>query len=207
MKKEDVLSAYSEFLTKHNKRPLNMADFAESLEINEVEIYEFYADFGSMEADIMNHFVINAMDLTKKSNGQGENNKEMLLIFYYSLAEVLKANRSLVLFLLPMKQGALNGIKTLSAAKRTFLDFLEEHDFDTKALSFIPDGSMKTNVIKTGAWMQFCSILLYWLKDTSADFEKTDLFIEKSLKLSFDLVDSNVAESFIDFGKFMFSKS
>jgi hypothetical protein len=48
---------------------------------------------------------------------------------------------------------------------------------------------------------------MYWLKDTSPDFEKTDLFIEKSLKLSFDIVDSSVAESFIDFGKFMFSKS
>jgi hypothetical protein len=207
MEKEDILAAYSEFITKHNKRPLNMATFAESLKISEVEIYEFYSDFSVMDAEIMNHFILNAIDLTKKSSDQGESNKEILLIFYYTLVEVLKANRSLILFLLPVNQGALNGIKALSSSKRSFLDFIEENEFDTNAFQFLPDGSIKTNVIKTGAWVQFCSILMYWLKDTSPDFEKTDLFIEKSLKLSFDIVDSSVAESFIDFGKFMFSKS
>ena len=66
---------------------------------------------------------------------------------------------------------------------------------------------MKDKALETAAWMQFCSILLYWLKDTSPDFEKTDVFIEKSLKLSFDLAESNVMESVVDLGKFMFGKS
>ena len=104
MQKEDILAAYSEFITKHNKRPLNMATFAESLKISEVEIYEFYSDFSVMDAEIMNHFILNAIDLTKKSSDQGESNKEILLIFYYTLVEVLKANRSLILFLLPVNQ-------------------------------------------------------------------------------------------------------
>ena len=75
------------------------------------------------------------------------------------------------------------------------------------ALSFIPNEKFRDNATASGAWLQFCSIVLYWLKDDSKGFEKTDLFIEKSLRLSFDLTESRAVESFIDLGKFMFGKS
>ena len=45
------------------------------------------------------------------------------------------------------------------------------------------------------------------MKDESANFEKTDIFIEKSLKLSFDLTESNVVKSIFELGKFLIGKS
>ena len=45
--------------------------------------------------------------------------------------------------------------------------------------------------------------LKFWLDDESIGFEKTDLFIEKSIRATFDLIDITPLESVIDFGKFL----
>jgi hypothetical protein len=46
----------------------------------------------------------------------------------------------------------------------------------------------------------------FWLEDTSSSFEKTDIFIEKSVNTSFDLLDIKPLKSIIDFGKFLFKE-
>jgi hypothetical protein len=45
------------------------------------------------------------------------------------------------------------------------------------------------------------------MKDESKEFEKTDVYIEKSLRASFDLIEKNPFESLIDFGKFIYKES
>ena len=44
------------------------------------------------------------------------------------------------------------------------------------------------------------------VKDDSKDLEKTDLFIEKSVNASFDLIKTKPPESVIDLGKFLFKE-
>jgi len=56
------------------------------------------------------------------------------------------------------------------------------------------------------AWTQFLFTLKFWLEDTSIGFEKTDLFIEKSVNASFDLMNMTPLENIIDFGKFFFKE-
>ena len=73
-------------------------------------------------------------------------------------------------------------------------------------MSFLPDASVQEKTIQSAGWLQFISILKYWLQDNSLGFEKTDIFIEKSLKLSFELSESNVLNSIVDLGKFMMNK-
>lgn len=41
-----------------------------------------------------------------------------------------------------------------------------------------------------GAWLQFMSIIGYWLNDSTPNFEKTDIYIEKSVRAGFDLVQT-----------------
>ena len=56
------------------------------------------------------------------------------------------------------------------------------------------------------AWLQFLFTLKFWIEDTSLSFEKTDIFIEKSVNTSFDLMDIAPLKSLIDFGKFMWQE-
>jgi hypothetical protein len=60
--------------------------------------------------------------------------------------------------------------------------------------------------IQESAWIQFLITLKFWLDDDSAAFEKTDIFIEKSVKASFELMNIAPLESLIDFGKFLFKE-
>ena len=46
----------------------------------------------------------------------------------------------------------------------------------------------------------------FWIDDTSKAFEKTDVFIEKSVNTSFDLIDTTPLKSLIDFGKFIYKE-
>jgi hypothetical protein len=46
----------------------------------------------------------------------------------------------------------------------------------------------------------------FWLDDSSASFEKTDIFIEKAVNASFDLIDIKPLKTVIDLGKFLFKE-
>ena len=208
MEKDEILKAYSNFVLEKNRRPESVYRFTKYVEIEENEFYNHFSVFEELEQEIINSFVQNAVDLTtKEQKKDSEGPKESLLTFYFTLTEVLKANRSLVKFILPLEKGELMRFRSLKLGKRTFLKFVDSLQVDAMALSFIPNEKFRDKAIASGAWLQFCSIVLYWLKDDSKGFEKTDLFIEKSLRLSFDLTESRAVESFIDLGKFMFGKS
>ena len=65
---------------------------------------------------------------------------------------------------------------------------------------------IKDRTIREGAWTQLLMTMQFWVKDTSAGFEKTDIFIEKSVKASFDLLDITPVKSLIDLGKFIYKE-
>ena len=44
------------------------------------------------------------------------------------------------------------------------------------------------------------------MDDTSTSFEKTDIFIEKAVNTSFDILNITPLKSLIDFGKFIFKE-
>ena len=56
------------------------------------------------------------------------------------------------------------------------------------------------------SWIQFLMTLKFWIDDTSPSFEKTDVFIEKSIHASFDLIDMTPLKNIIDFGKFLWKE-
>jgi hypothetical protein len=49
-------------------------------------------------------------------------------------------------------------------------------------------------------------ILLYFVRDESTNFERTDAAVEKAVTLSFDLVGRNTFDSALDLGRFLLQK-
>ncbi len=206
MKKEEVLSAYADYLLDHQERPKSMYHFAKHLEIGEQDVYSHYASFEAMEASMMAQFVENARDLTIEQASNDESFAEQrtqMVTFYLTFVEVLKANRSLVQLLLPKGKDQLQAWKNLKSAKKVFLEYVNSLDINIEALSFIPSDKVKEKTLEVAAWSQFITILAFWMNDDSADFERSDIFIEKSLKLSFDISDSTILHSIVDLGKFV----
>jgi ubiquinone biosynthesis protein COQ9 len=47
-------------------------------------------------------------------------------------------------------------------------------------------------------------VLRFWVKDDSKNFEQTDALIEKTVKLTFELLGESPLDSFIDLAKFLY---
>ena len=56
-------------------------------------------------------------------------------------------------------------------------------------------------------WGHFMATLKFWIEDTSPNFEKTDIFIEKSVDTSFELFEIKPLKKLIDLGKFLFKEA
>uniref|UniRef100_UPI004047D7A9 TetR family transcriptional regulator C-terminal domain-containing protein n=1 Tax=Flavobacterium sp. TaxID=239 RepID=UPI004047D7A9 len=86
---------------------------------------------------------------------------------------------------------------------KTFYNELEIEKIDLKQDKLV---EIQEKSMSEMAWLQFLFTLKFWLEDTSLSFEKTDIFIEKSVNTSFDLMDITPLKSLIDFGKFMWQE-
>jgi hypothetical protein len=209
MDTQKVINYYTEYVLKHNKRHSSVFDFCQELKLEESEFYNHFSSFDQLEAVIFSKMVDNAISLTVKENEENENSmdaKHQLLTFYLTLVEVFKSNRSLLVFLLPKCKSELGNLKKVQKSRESFFNFLSTLDIPLDVVSFLPDRSIKEKTINAAAWIQFISILKYWLQDHSKGFEKTDIFIEKSLKLSFEISESTLLNSIVDLGKFMMKK-
>lgn len=84
------------------------------------------------------------------------------------------------------------------------MDFVDTLDLKKMELPIEQLEELQDRGVAEAIWGQFLLILKYWMEDDSPGFEKTDLFIEKSTKVGFDLMNVSQLESVIDFGKFLF---
>lgn len=130
--------------------------------------------------------------------------REKLLAFYYTHIEILKKDRVFIdltshLFSRPGKTPY-----NLIQYKSTFVDYIKILIESGIIEREIAPRKFISEQYHQGFWIQCLFILNYWLKDESAEAQLTDAAIEKSVKLSFELIEPGVMDSFIDFCKFLY---
>ncbi len=94
----------------------------------------------------------------------------------------------------------------LSDLRSSFTAYIEDLEIETLDLKQEKLEKLKDRSLKESSWTQFLVTLKFWMEDSSAGFEKTDMFIEKSVNTGFDLLDVKPLKSVIDFGKFLFKE-
>jgi hypothetical protein len=207
LNEKDFIDMYMDYYLEHGEAPKSVYHFAK---LNNFEENEFYALFGSFEAvenNIFKAFFDQTVTLLSKSEEyQSFEARNKLLSFYYTFFEVLTANRSFVLAILGRKELPLKSIKALSALRKSYLDYVEEIDIKTLDLKEEKLEKLKNRSVKESAWTQLLVTLNFWMQDSSAGFEKTDMFIEKSINTGFDLLDVKPLKSIIDLGKFLYNE-
>ena len=130
-------------------------------------------------------------------------NKDKLLSLYYTFFENLTANRSYVVYALSESSNKLENLKKLKGLRSKFLDYIDELDIEVLQIKNKQLEQIKDSVVQETYWIQLMLTLKFWLDDTSTSFEKTDIFIEKSINASFDLINISPLKSVVDLGKFL----
>jgi hypothetical protein len=204
---QDIIDFYMDYVLMHDYKPSSVYAFAKSNNFVEQKFYEFFSSFESLEQSIFKIFFDHTITtLDKSEDYHSFNTRNKLLSFYYTFFEILTVNRSYVVKILEGNKNHLKSLKTFAHLKQRFSNYIEYLDIKTIDLKQEQLTKLQSRALKESAWLQLLVTMKFWLDDESTSFEKTDVFIEKSVKASFDLIDTTPLKSFIDFGKFLYKE-
>jgi len=205
--KDKLIALYMDSVLDHNETPKSVYAFAKMNQFDESEFYAFYGSFEALESSIFETFFENTINTLEKSKDYKDyDDQNRLLSFYFTFFGNLTANRSYVSHSLSATKGNLNTMKKLRPLRKMFLAFVDQLDLGGFEIKNKRIDDFKDNVVNESYWVQMLVTLKFWLDDDSADFEKTDLFIEKSIAASFELAQTKPLKSVVDFGKFLFKE-
>ena len=203
----DITRFYMDYVLIHDHKPKSVYAFAKDNNFDESKFYEFFSSFEALEQSIFKVFFDNTYNALEKSEDyQNFDPQNKLLSFYFTFFENLTANRSYVVHALKGNKDDMKYLRVLSQLKRSFNNYIERLGINLIDVQQDQLQKIQTRGLKESAWFQLLVTMKFWLDDTSTSFEKTDIFIEKSVRASFDLIDITPLKSIIDFGKFLFKE-
>ncbi|EJL59807.1 TetR family transcriptional regulator C-terminal domain-containing protein [Flavobacterium sp. CF136] len=207
LSKEDIVSIYMNQVLEKGEKPKSVYHFAKENDFTEAEFYTFFGTLEGLEKEIFKLFFTNTIDLLHKNTDYREYNmKNKMLSFYFTFFEVLTANRSYVLQSLKLNRNPLKNLVQLTLLRDSFKEYVSEILTDDYRIEQEKLQKFQEKGIQESAWLQLMLTIKFWMDDASAAFEKTDIFIEKSVNASFELMNVAPMNHLIDLGKFLFKE-
>ena len=202
-----IITCYMDYVLNHNSKPKSVYSFAKENNFDESLFYQHFASFETLEDSIFSQFFTNTLEVLEKSEDyHSYDSRNQLLSFYFTFFENLTVNRSFVVYALNSEKLPLKNLKKLKALRSMFIDYVDRLDIQTLQLKEKRLEEIKDKAFLESYWAQLLFTIKFWLDDTSPSFQKTDIYIEKSINASFDLINISPLKSVIDFGKFLFKE-
>lgn len=201
---EQIKNGYINYVLTNDEKPKSVYSFVKKLKISEVDFYQFFASFESIEKVIWVELTVETIDTLQQQEVWNQySSREKILSFFYSYVEVLKKHRSFIIYSLKSAGSGLYTPKVLSGSKTIFENFAENVIADGLESGELADRKFFSKRYKDALWLQFAFILRFWINDDSAGFEKTDEAIEKGINVTFDLFQHSPIDNLLDYGKFL----
>ncbi len=185
--------------------PANVFQLCEHLGIAETE---FYHHFGSLEKVEESVLLIRWQGVAEKFAQDDQFSTfgitEKMLTLHFAYIESLREIRSYLQWKLKDWKNPMDQIKGLMSLRQAFQDTVSPMLSAASNLGEIPDRKVISKLNVEALGMNLAFVIHFWLKDDSADFERTDACIEKSVQLTMDFVGRNAVDKLFDFGKFLF---
>ena len=202
--KLDLLTLYMNFVSDHEAKPSSVEDFCEKVNLHQTAFEKHFSSFKKMDKAIFLELFKNSLEVLEESEEfLNFDSKNKLISFYFTFFENLSLNRQYVKTVLSGCTNQLTSFKRLSLLKSEFLHFIESLSLRE---SIIPVEGLETiqqRFISETMWFQLVATIRFWLDDHSETFEKTDIFIEKSINTSFELLENKFLKNAFDLGKFI----
>jgi AcrR family transcriptional regulator len=213
---ETIRTAYVGYVLEQGQPPVSVFQFAKTLGLSEATFYDHYPSFAAIEADV---WLATAKQARATVEADGVYNtysvREKLLAFYYTWIEVLKGQRSFVVYSYgqlrgpgpaarpnPLTMRRMLSSSVLRPFKAEFNDFARDLLAEGRESKEVEPRPFISDRYADALWLQTMTVLDFWVHDTSKGFEKTDTFIEKSVNTAFDLFGRTPLDSIFDLVKF-----
>ncbi|MGJ8593183.1 MAG: TetR family transcriptional regulator C-terminal domain-containing protein [Aquaticitalea sp.] len=203
----DLVTFYMDDVVKLRSKPESIEEFAKTHNFDDALFYNHFESFKDLEQHIFKLLFENSLEVLEQSDEYAVfDRKNKLISLYYTFFENLSLNREFVVLVLEEYKNILKTLSILSELKVSFTIYIDTLNLDDLSLNIdLLEGVQKTT-IRESAWIQLLFTMKFWLDDKSPDFEKTDVFIEKSLNTSLDLLDTKTLNNLIDLGKFLYKE-
>lgn len=207
IQKEELISFYMSDVLEHGKRPSSVFKFCKNHNFEEALFYKHFGTLDALDQEIYVSFFDRTLRVLESSEDyKGFDTRSKLLSFYYTFFEILTTHRSYAALTLDSVK-VLDHVKALSFLKRKFTHYISALEIDLPNLNMEKLERIQTKSLQESAWLQFLFIIRFWLNDHSPNMEKTDIFIEKTVHASFDIMDTTPLKSVFDLGKFLFKET
>lgn len=201
----EIITYYMDYFVEHQSKPNSVEDFAQIHQFDDVIFYDHFTSFKDLEKAIYNLLFKNSLAILIQSPDYFSfSKKDKLLSLYYTFFENLALNQEFIKLNLKGFENQLKALSVFSQFKRSFIAFIDELNLETFNLNVDSIENIQKKTIKESAWIQLLFTMKFWLADTSEAFEKTDIFIEKSINTSFELLETKSLHNIIDFAKFLY---
>lgn len=205
--KDDIISMYMNDVLEKGEKLKSVFHFVKGKDFSEAEFYAFFGTLEGLEKEIFRLFLANTIDLLHKNTDyQQYDMKNKMLSFYFTFFEILTANRSYVVQALKNDSSPIRNLKQLSTLRESFKEYVAEILTDEYRIEQERFQKFQEKSIQESAWIQLMLTIKFWMDDVSPAFEKTDIFIEKSVNASFELMNIAPINHLIDLGKFLFKE-
>ncbi|MCU7616280.1 TetR family transcriptional regulator C-terminal domain-containing protein [Chryseobacterium sp. PBS4-4] len=206
---EKIFELYGDYILNHGEKPKNVYHFAKDNEFEEKDFYNYFSSFEHIEKKMLVNLFDKSVELAFEVNSSDEvTSKEKLLNVYFIFFENMTMNRSLVLMILGNEK--LKSAKISNQLKEVHRDFIKTLDFNDWEIIKKSKENIKNlheKAREEALWLHLVSAIEFWKKDTSPSFEKTDIFIEKTIDTGFELMDNEPLRKAVDLGKFLFKET
>ncbi|NJN24800.1 MAG: TetR/AcrR family transcriptional regulator [Cyclobacteriaceae bacterium] len=177
---EKIVDSYLRYVVAHNTKPKSISSFAEDIKLTEATFNKYYASFDELEQSFWKDlFEKTLTDISSQEVYANYSVNEKLLSLYYTWIEKLMAYRAYAQYV--MKEEKIyelypGAFATFKIAFEAYVSQLITEGLATEEIAnrkFISDKYVYL------LWYQPVSIIKFWVKDQSKDFEDTDALIEK----------------------------
>jgi len=197
-----IIDAYWRHRLIEGRPPHSVFAFCESIGIGEETFHAEFSGFAAIESAWWTDLATTTISTLEQDSDYGAYDaRQRLLAFHYTLVATAQPCRSrLTESLPPPGPGLPAALRPLHTATRPFFEALVRQGIADK---LIADRGKLSDLYPRALWEQLRWILDYHRRDTSAKFEDTDAFIEKSVRLFFDAAGTGVVESALDLARFL----
>lgn len=196
--------AYIDYVLTHNEQPKSVYAFAKNIGVTEQEFYDFYSSFTAIEKDVWYMLTVKAIEQVQQQEIWATyTSREKILSFFYAYIELLKIQRSFIVYSLRRSRTHLSTPEVLDNVKNVFQTFAENVIQTGLESGELADRRYLSKRYKNALWIQFGIIINFWISDSSKNFEKTDEAIERGVNVTFDLFQRSPLDDIFEYGKFV----
>ncbi len=200
--KEEISAKYVRHVLEKGE-PKNVFKFCEYAGISEKDFYNLFGSLDVLRSEILSAIFHKVHHIIKDDEEfKAYSAPEKLLAFYFTWFQELAALRS---YLLHVNEKYRFKFERMFQRQLhdLFFSFVSKHEIIPATSAITSKIPMVDTVYEKGFWMQFLLLNRIWINDASPAFTDTDAAVEKSVKLTFELLNVDLLDSMVDFGKFM----